>query len=1331
MSIGFIGSRSSQKTIDVFSGGANRNVEISLQNVLNKYDKIKTDLDRLVDQAQFGSYDITSRQHYNAYNKESVNGWAENWYAEYRAVLALRSDALQKKLQAAYNRVLDRSAFAEIKPDQTSVFAPYANRTYKDNSTDIDSLSNKMPISSVLLSDAPLVSTPVTPPVTNYVVKWSIADVNTYLGVTSGSGTFPGGGGSDGREALTGYSTSERTNLTPYHGYSQATSGLADFSGWINAPAGPAGPPSATTINTRDAQRASTASAIFDALATFDPPPLIPPKTQADLDAYNQNKDDAVEAGLQVADQLWKGGISADYDDAGNLLSFNDDDGDGNIDDMRDFLPPSQFYDAVYEAVRRMNYDPNAGNITGGSTSTPARDNYTGAYDDPTSSYLGTSAGNFRQNVPMFGAGDIQGIIQQNVAFLPSGVFDTIDADTLLYITDQVNLAIQSFTGMQYDNIYKGNQYDAKTSASSIGIYPYGAFSSTTTFDMNQTVDENYPGGSIISAGSTGSTEVGIKNQPLFNIVIPITPPGIGIYLAAEYSAGVDLYYGHESAISNLSSKADIGASNLFSLPTIGLGSASFSVGIGAPVNGPNGGVVINTSFSYDLFADIFKQIMQQLKKLMVESMTVNSYATSSGTALDSYASRAEYHFTRPGFKESVKALNVDINIPMIGDIPLPIGDLLNTMLFNGGGPIGDIFGFGGLDSSDLDATTVNQTPVEDRLFEYKHGVQGAESRETETGAFFATNAFLSQFELSDMESEYWIGTQQNEELVDQDLGRSLLTAGPELMKAVIGTVASVIPKTGSSAADAAISAILSGGQDKALMETMYDLLYRDQHGTGSSREAGNAVGQIGPSLGGIGANPRVSMQKSSFASEAYDYIESDHKPFEGDSDFNYKQSGIIEDIPVVGPILDNLISDVFTAYSPDFILEGLSNTMRFTNTTMDNDIRISDIEAAAGNQNNATGLGPRGQAGRGSGQYSSSNKNPDGTIWIDTPVGDINEVYSATRKVRFQDLSMGFDEFAELDILAGAANLQPTSPDQYWDGAKDSNGNYVNGVLRDTATAASNLGAKRLTAADVNRYVGADTRVNERRYDGANPVQHESFTSNMYTGGASKSQYDRRNQYSLSFQTKADKGNEFSLFGSQALNPTIGGFIKMATIDKNYDDKVLIEHNNGGMAAVRALGSAAVSSGTGSDGVVATDVQKFGGTADGELNELNQLLYEHLHLRADGKNLSTVKEYRDVFETGLMKSIFISGQSYHPSGGGITSSIEIRYDSSIGRSEVQGAKVNEMTNNAKKTREYYDATRNDFDPYNTPFLTKSSGQAAIYLNTYFAYKKRASNNKT
>ncbi|MFN8579052.1 MAG: hypothetical protein U0354_19665 [Candidatus Sericytochromatia bacterium] len=960
--------------------------------------------------------------------------------------------------------------------------------------------------------------------------------------------------------------------------------------------------------------------------------------------------------------------------------------------------------------------------------------------------YQGLQGGDYRTLVPEFGMGELFNLLTNS---LTPDVRDTIDAttlETLNAITPNINQLVQSFVGMQYNNIYKGNFYESKPSAASIGIYQYSTLNGEP-FGAMQDADENYPGGSIVQAGSTGFLPGIPESSPQAQVEIDIPPGVVAIYIGFKGTIGPDLYYGQQSAIGNLSSRGLVAATGVageLSLPTIGLGSASISIGIGPPGNEAHLGIALNIGFSYDILAKAFDEILKRLKAFIVESMTVNSYATSSGVAMDSYASRAEYHFTQPGFLESVKALNFDI--PVLGiPIPFPLGDMMEGFMTSGlpspfdvavpitidgtttNMKLGDFLGLGILNDTEDEKTYVNDQRVRERLFNYKHAVQGAESRETETGAFFATNAFLGQFEMSDMSSEYWIGTQQNEELVNMDLARAFTTSGAEIIKTLLASASAVSDKSNSTFLAGALKAVLDGSKDKELQNIMYDLMYRDQYGKGSALSElpdsrGNAVGQLQKTLNYVYSEGnlwghRLPIMKSSFTSEAYDYIENDHKPFEGDSDFNYKSGGILSGVPIIGGIFQS----IFEANTPDFILEGMANTRRFTATQWDNDITLSSVQDAYNHQNDEMGLGPRGELGRGSGLYSDRYQNyfdpkqnksfelinpypdgdPDGKGWNDTnfDLGDINEVYTATRKVKFNNLTFGFGEFSQGDL----------TEDQI-------TGSHA------VANINSDLGATRQTSARVKRYVGSDSRITERRYDGASAVNHETFTAGTYSGKyylehpelglKTKKYYDRRNSYSLAFKTSAD-GNQYNLFGSQALNPTMGGFLKMSTIDKNKTDEALIEHNRGGMAALKAKLS-------GMGAATRKDVQNFGGTVEDDLNEVNTLLYEHLHVRSDGRNLSTVKEYRDVFETGLMSSIFLSAQTYHQSGGGITSSIEIRYDPTQGKSSLQ-----------TDTRETYNQGTGNFDPYNTPFLTRSRGQATTYLNSYFAYKKRSTNNKT
>ena len=186
MSVGFVGS-SYQSVADINGSGAR--LDVSLQSVLNKYDSIATDLDRLANSATFNVYDTTARQKYGNYNSDSQNGWAESWYSEYKAVLQMRADALKKKLSVAYNRVLEKSVYTEIAPDNTSVFAPYANRTASLTQTDYQTPISEILVRDVAIGGLAAVAPPATPTVVNFP---SILDYlkapSTQVNPTTGSG---------------------------------------------------------------------------------------------------------------------------------------------------------------------------------------------------------------------------------------------------------------------------------------------------------------------------------------------------------------------------------------------------------------------------------------------------------------------------------------------------------------------------------------------------------------------------------------------------------------------------------------------------------------------------------------------------------------------------------------------------------------------------------------------------------------------------------------------------------------------------------------------------------------------------------------------------------------------------------------------------------------------------------------------------------------------------------------------------------------------------------------------------------------------------------------
>ena len=128
------------------------------------------------------------------------------------------------------------------------------------------------------------------------------------------------------------------------------------------------------------------------------------------------------------------------------------------------------------------------------------------------------------------------------------------------------------------------------------------------------------------------------------------------------------------------------------------------------------------------------------------------------------------------------------------------------------------------------------------------------------------------------------------------------------------------------------------------------------------------------------------------------------------------------------------------------------------------------------------------------------------------------------------------------------------------------------------------------------------------------------------------------------------------------SLNPSFGGGIKLMQVNTTKRDNIL----TGALP------------GSGND----PQVQYFGGdvtNADPKKRKPNKMietLYEHLHLMSDQSNAQLVREYRDVFNMGYLKHIFLTGASYAPSGGGINSTVEIRYDPTKGNDLVKDAAI-------------------------------------------------------
>ena len=970
----------------------------------------------------------------------------------------------------------------------------------------------------------------------------------------------------------------------------------------------------------------------------------------------------------------------------------------------------------------------------------------------------GLSYSNLRVEVPEYGTGVNSKAFTEVFSKLPDKVKDTMikNPSIMADFATSINSMANSFIGRQYDDIVQGNFYDGQFTCtdtsplfglkvSGVGIsgleLTYGGGS---TGDGIEKYANSYTSASLLYAGSGG-----VIGATTFGS-IGATSGGV----AGVVGVGPDINFGHLSAVND--------AANLtLPIPTVGMASGGIEVGIPITIYG-----VTFTFFggarhqqTRDIAAEFVEKFLAAVKPLVVEAIQTQAYSSSSGTAFDTYASRGEYHFNNPGYLEAMKKLTVNIF-----GIEIPIGSLINDFVRGGGlASLVGLVGSGSGWTSDAYGTDVNGVSAGTRMFDYQHAVQGAENRETESGGFFATQSFLSQFQLKNMESNYWIGTQQNEELMNNDMLRSLQTAGGQLLDIMMNTISAVANPggTNSGKVSQALNTIFGLIRDmdaSKKQEMWYKLLYGD-------------INLKGTGLG----------QESYVVGEGFNYAEPDHKPFEGDSDFNYPE----QSPPSVASLLNSAFggsSDLFAAHPPDFIMDGYSSTMRFRKATdaaagmaptiANSKLAAEHVGIAALTPTVSTavnGYGPRGYAGRGSAYPSTA----DNGFWNDTALGTTNEVYVGTRKVVFNNLDQGFGAFETATITDTTAHTGGSG-------------------ITDTGTAGGTsvtdiLGATRKTYASADRYIGADTRAFGKRYDAVDPINFESFNTAMYTnttgisGIGPRYHYDRRNQYSLSFQSTASN-NVVNLQGSQALNPSIGGFIKMAEIDKNKTDDALLQYESVNQNTLMKTTSTANNVLNLKNQVRGANEQKFGGSADGKLNELNQVLYEAMHLRADGRNLSEFNQYRDVFNMGYMKNFFVSGQSYHPSGGGVTSSIEIRYDASGGTSDVQGntrenysyrpvtnlsssAALNATVLNVNDASSFYAsesvyigdknyvissvdtvaktitlstglakaqlsgttvATNSNFDPYNTLSLNKSRGKASVYLNNYFAYKKRA-----
>ncbi len=704
---------------------------------------------------------------------------------------------------------------------------------------------------------------------------------------------------------------------------------------------------------------------------------------------------------------------------------------------------------------------------------------------------------------------------------------------------------------------------------------------------------------------------------------------------------------------------ADAGDISVF--PNVGLFGTNMDFNIPIPIPIPFVGLfwlnipmTIYGGMSWDVMTDYMQQFLDSLKHEILDSVSVYSYASSGGTAMDSYGMRGEYHFIEKGAFDTLE------NMPSIG--PIDFGSAAQSV-------VSSILGVQG---------SVNNADLEERMLKKRHSYQAGEARELETGGFFTTAAFLSQFNLNQMDYSYWTATHQNEEMANMDTMRMLLVSGKEIMsflnQAVFAAAGKLNPADPLSTVTVTVMNMLLQNLQQSVNEAlMWDLLLHDQNQSGFVTSA--------------------KIMSSHLQSEGYDFIEDERKIFQNDYQVTASKG-------VIGSVIDNLVGSFEV---PNTVLEGTANTRRYKPYLTGVDVRAGRqgwAGARAGDADtNGDGFADITTANakvnpllRDPSQHDENWNIHDG-FWQDTGLGDINEVY-----VRKNTVSWGTDINGE---IAGGLG----------------NNTAANAVTVDT---------------QVDRYVGSGNRIVGRAYDGAKPLNLQEFrygyfadkyfgsyirdtagamdnietremmgidsdtdgTSTMYLHGG-KGYYDRTKMYDMSFKFAAGNST-ISLSGKQALTPTLGGNIKMGTVDKNVDYQ-----------------------------------GRMGYDLTGKDNPLNAVLTEYMRVNESGSNAKLVRDFRDVFNLDLLDDIYITSSANAPTGGGVTSSIRLKFHGYEPDSLNPSAGANLGTGIS------FENDRNNqivgtgslvVDPgylgRKTYFKNSSRGKMDIFLNSFFAFKR-------
>lgn len=773
-----------------------------------------------------------------------------------------------------------------------------------------------------------------------------------------------------------------------------------------------------------------------------------------------------------------------------------------------------------------------------------------------------------------------------------------------------------------------------------------------------------------------------------------------------------------------------------FSLfPNVGLAGFHFDFNIPIPIPPPVGLSWLNipmTTYgaaSYDILTDVMYRYLDGMKHEVVDSLSVYSYATSGGYAMDSYGLRGEYQFTEKTAFESIKKM------PDLFGI-VPMADMIEMAV-----------GLLGLEDYEIN----NYDLKEEGIFkgDQMHSMNAAEARELDTGAFFTTAAFLSQFQLSDLSYTYWTGTHQNEEVANMDTLRLVSLTGKEMMKFLnkaLFTVAGRIDWDGPLAAVtlSVLNFMLAGFQQGVNEAMMWDILMHDQDEQGFVTT--------------------IKITQSSLKSEGYDFIEDERKLFAYDYEQTTKKG-----------IMQTAVASAFGSFElPNQVMSGLANTRRYKPY-------LQGVDGRAGRQGwgGADALDTANEASvtQGPGaqpkvhtliRHSVQTAIAAGNSTEDTlefsggtfEVGDEIEIlaHDGPHTVTIQSINgdiLTFDppitnapDPGEPYVVIGSQIINHTGENRYddnWDikagfwedtGLGDINEVYVrkntvtytdsithglSGTVQVSGTMDPDLGITVTTTVD--RYVGSHNRIIGRSYDPANPLNLQSFRTGYFASryfgsyisegtatddmvvydidgtvdgregvtvrmhGGQK-YYDRKNDYEFSVTT-AD-GTSVNLTRQSALAPVFGGRMKIATIDQDNPN------------------------------------QPFGASTTGQTNELTETLYHYMRVNAEGTNAQLVREYRDVFNLGLLDDIFITASANAPTGGGVTSSVRIKFRNvdddpvtPLQYGAYEAARNSEVVGSSLMQAEPgYLGERNLFKNTNRSI-------ADVYLSSFFAFKRQ------